>query len=138
MQASLRVVGNRDEHAPTDRIGVCFCQHKCRRGAVVCVFGISMPVGEMLSAKVRTRPCGAGFFFARTSRWTQSSLLSICSDNLSHAAPASANRVFLRRLPFKDRRGKHPRSKHHFLYTGLRRTHGYRREFGTAYRCNAS
>ena len=62
MQASLRVVGNRDERVPTDRIGVGFCQHKCRRGAVVWVSVISMPVGEMLSANVRTRPCGAGFF----------------------------------------------------------------------------
>ena len=61
MQASLRVVGNRDEHAPTDRIGVCFCDHKCRRGAVVRVSVIFVAVSEMLSAKVRTRPCGAGF-----------------------------------------------------------------------------
>ena len=61
MQAPTRVVGNRVEHAPTDRIGVCFCQHKCRRGAVVCVSVISMPAGEMLSANVRSRPSGAGF-----------------------------------------------------------------------------
>ena len=47
MHASLRVVGNRDERAPTDRIGVCFCQHKCRRRAVECVSVTCVPTDRM-------------------------------------------------------------------------------------------